>query len=192
MYQVELSQLEFSPNLSFVPSWFFFLLPNLGFVLFQFWSQFEFVTRWACHSLSWHNLSCPNLKCCHILRFVTFEFCPNYIIVSIGVCPYLSFITIWVLSLFEFCHNLSCHILIFFTLELSQFVFCHNLCFVTICVLSKLLFRHNLCFIPICFSSLFVFNHILCFITVWVSWHFVFHYHFWYHHNFRFNLICIS
>ena len=67
-------------------------------------------------------------------------------------CNYLifynsSFVTIWVLSLFEFCHtlichNLSCHILSLFTLGfvsflvLSYFLCFDNLSFVTVWVLS--------------------------------------------------------
>ena len=66
-----------------------------------------------------------------------------------------SFVTIWVLSHFEFCHNLR-----FVTVwVLSEFDFCHNLSYVTIWVFE---YHHKLSFWV---SSQFEF---LSFITIWV------------------------
>ena len=66
--------------------------------------------------------------------FAQFEFCHN-----------LSFVTIWVLSLF-WCLS---------QFEFSQFELCHNLSFVIIWVLSQFEFSHTLVLIPI-----LVFSHL--------------------------------
>ena len=105
----------------------FFCLHKLRVVIFQVLSKFQFFFQ-------------------VLSQFAFLSFVIVWVLVF---CHYSSFVTTWVLSQFEFCHQLSCHKLSFVTTWfLSQFEFCRNLSFATSWVLSHFEFEfyHNFSF----------------------------------------------